>query len=83
MGFPLPLPGFCKWSGKRKWEVAGAQRGPPNCDVENGRGEVQGWSVRGERSGNGEAVSVGGFDDETGCGHGGEALIESGGADAA
>ena len=30
----------------------------------------------------GEAVSVGGFDDETGCGHGGEALIESGGTDA-
>ena len=56
MGFPLPLPGFCKGSGKRKWEVAGAQRGPPNRDVDNGRGEAQGWSVWEDRSRNGEAV---------------------------
>jgi hypothetical protein len=31
----------------------------------------------------GEAVTVGGFGDQTGGGHGGEALVESGGADAA
>ena len=31
----------------------------------------------------GEAVTVGGFDDETGGGHGGEAFVECGGADAA
>ena len=36
-----------------------------------------------ERSGNGEAVSVGGFDDEAGCGHGGETFVESGSADVA
>jgi hypothetical protein len=34
-------------------------------------------------SANGEAVSVGGFDDEAGGGHGGEALVEGGGANAA
>jgi hypothetical protein len=34
-------------------------------------------------SANGEAVSVGGFDDEAGGGHRGEALVESGGANAA
>ena len=31
----------------------------------------------------GEAVTVGGFDDEAGGGHGGEAFVEGGGADAA
>ena len=31
----------------------------------------------------GETVSVGGFDDETGGGHGGEAFVERGGANAA
>jgi hypothetical protein len=35
------------------------------------------------RSATGEAVSVGGFVDQTGGGHGGEALVERGGADAA
>ena len=28
MDFPLPLPAFCRGYGKRKWEVAGAQRVP-------------------------------------------------------
>ncbi len=37
----------------------------------------------GRGSASGEAVSVGGFDDEAGGGHGGEAFVESGGADAA
>ena len=37
----------------------------------------------GGASANGEAVAVGGFDDEAGGGHGGETFIESGGADAA
>ena len=42
------------------------------------------WPVCPEqRSTRGETVSVGGFDDEAGGGQGGEALIESGGADAA
>ena len=35
------------------------------------------------QSGTGEAVSVGGFDDEAGRGHGGETFVESGGSDAA
>jgi hypothetical protein len=43
--------------------------------------------TRGRSSGLGsaisEAVSVGGFDDEASGGHGGEAFVESGGADAA
>ena len=34
-------------------------------------------------SANGEAVSVGGFDDEAGGGHRGKALVEGGGANAA
>jgi len=34
-------------------------------------------------SASGEAVSVGGFDDDAGGGHGGEAFVECGGADAA
>ena len=38
---------------------------------------------REQRSATGEAVTVGGFDDKAGGGHGGEALVESGGADAA
>ena len=31
----------------------------------------------------GEAVSVGGFDDASGCGHGGQPLVKGGGADSA
>jgi hypothetical protein len=42
-----------------------------------GRG---GWEPR---SATGEAVTVGGFDDEASSGHGGEAFVESGGANAA
>jgi hypothetical protein len=42
------------------------------------------WPVCPEqRSTNRETVSVRGFDDEAGGGHGGEALVESGGVDAA
>ena len=46
MDFPLLLPGFCRGYGKRKREVAGAQRGARPICLE-------------ERSGNGEAVAVG------------------------
>jgi hypothetical protein len=38
---------------------------------------------RESRSATGEAVTVGGFDDEAGSDHGGEAFVESGGANAA
>lgn len=70
MDFPLLLPGFCRGYGKGKREVAGAQRGARPICLE-------------ERSGNGEAVSVGGFNDAAGCGHGRESFVESGSADAA
>ena len=48
--------------------------------------DPDGWGgVRrcGRLSATGEAVSVGGFDDEAGGGHGGEAFVKSGCADAA
>ena len=77
MGFPLPLPDRCRGYGKRKWEVVGLWR---DRDVENSAaGREAGLS----RSASRETVSVRGFDNEAGGGHGGEALVESGGADAA
>ena len=42
-----------------------------------------GSALGAHRSARGEAVSVGGFDDGSGCDHGGEAFIESGGTNAA
>ena len=83
MGFPLPLPRFCRGSGKRKREVAGAQRGSLNRDVEIAAAKRNAGWPGGERSGNGEAVPVGGFDDTAGRGHRGEAFVESGGSDTA
>ena len=85
MGFPVPLPGFCRVFGKRKWEVSGTRR--PRCrfrgrDVDNVRRSGP-TVLRGQCSAAGEAVSVGGFDDDAGSGHGGEALVEGGGANAA
>jgi hypothetical protein len=77
MGFEFLLPEFCRGDGERKWEVAGGQRS------QRGLAGWLGGECLWERSGDGETVSVGGFDDETGRDHGDEALIESGAADAA
>src|SRR3954447_3271463 len=87
MDFPLPLPASCRGSGKRKWEVAvtrGAGRGVWRDVGAWGSARRDARPIRpAHRSASGEAVSVGGFDDEAGGGHSGEAFVESGGADAA
>src|SRR5579863_8691632 len=68
MDFPLPVPACRRGWGKRKWEVAVSAPRPISPE---------------QRSASREAVSVGGFDDKAGSDHGGEAPVESGGADAA
>jgi len=87
MDFPLPLPASCRGSGKRKWEEAatrGAGRGVWRDVGAWGSARRDARPIRTEhRSASGEAVSVGGFDDEASGGHGGEAFVESGGADVA
>jgi hypothetical protein len=83
MSFPLPLPACCSGSGKRKWEAA--ERGCPVLD-EFGLSEIAALLGRGgaePRSATGEAVTICGFDDDTGGGHGGEAFVKCRGADAA
>jgi len=87
MDFPLPSPAFRREYGKRKWEVAGAQRGPYKFDgIRCGRWPWRGTRpvFREERPATGDAVSVGAFAAPvTGCSHSGETLAESGDADAA
>src|ERR1700722_5090103 len=79
MFFPLPLPAVCRGLGKRKREVAWRVR-----DVWwIGVSRMDGVCRCGRSSATGEAVAVGGFDDEAGRGHGREAFVERGGADAA
>src|SRR3954469_16124533 len=88
MRFPLPLPVFCRGVGKWKREASVARRvcrvwfrlvrwGLVDCRRAVRRRPHARWSVAGE------AVTVGGFDDETGGGHGREARVEGGGTDAA
>src|SRR5258707_4627748 len=66
--FPLPLPACCRACGKRKRLLA--------------VGAVDDDAVW-RRSGGGETIAVVGFDEAASGGHGGQALIEAGGADAA
>jgi hypothetical protein len=81
MGFPVPLPRFCRVFGKRNWEVAGTRyRDVVSEDRDIDR---SGGVGLGQCSAGGEAVSVGGFDDEAGCSQGCEARVEGGITDAA
>ena len=86
MGFRFRFPSAVGGHGKRKREVTAVQRG---CGggwiggVEDRCGTTRGPACPGQRSADGEAVTVGGFDDKTGGGHGGETLVEGCGADAA
>jgi len=84
MGFPLPVPLGCRECGKRNWEVAGIGVASVTYGRWRGRERLRvGSAWVQHRSGTGEAVSVGGFDDDAGGGHGGEALVKRCGADAA
>ena len=88
MGFPLPLPVGCRECGKRKGGSDGGAV-PRRGSV---RGHVISRTVLASRaarccerrgSANDEAVAVGGFRDDAGGGHRGDALIECFGADTA
>src|SRR5258708_40190229 len=68
--FPLPLPACCRACGKRKRLLAVGTVDDDDDAV---------W----RRSGGGETIAVVGFDEAASGGHGGQALIEAGGADAA
>ena len=70
MGFPAPSSVCCRVFGKRNWEVI-------EMVVVRVIVSVAASSARGE------AVSVGGFDDDSGRDHGGEAFVEGGGTNAA
>ncbi len=87
MGFPLPLPVFCRGFGKRKWEASVMHwHGRVSAVGISATALVCCWAglPGGELgSANGEAVTVGGFDDDAIGGHCGEALVECGCADAA
>src|SRR5260221_9703152 len=66
--FPLPLPACCRACGKRKRVLA--------------VGAVDDDDAVWRRSGGGETIAVVGFDEAASGGHGGQPLIEAGGADA-
>ena len=88
MGLPVPLPVGCRECGKRKREVAAVRcRGATAFgDAVISRTVLASRAARCcERRGsaNGEAVAAGGFRDDAGGGHRGDALIECFGADAA
>jgi hypothetical protein len=68
--FPLPLPACCRACGKWKWKRLLAVGAVDDDAV---------W----RRSGGGETIAVVGFDEAASGGHGGQPLIEAGGADAA
>src|SRR5258708_10926144 len=68
--FPLPLPACCRACGKRKRLLAVGTVDDDDDAV---------W----RRSGGGETIAVVGFDEAASGGHGGQSLIEAGGADAA
>jgi hypothetical protein len=68
--------------------VGSGRDAAPRCrfrdrDIDNVRGVGSGLCCSGQHSRAGKAVSVGGFNDDAGSGHGGEALVECGGANAA
>src|SRR5229473_5162207 len=69
VGFPLPLPACCRACGKWKWKRLLAVGAVDDDAV---------W----RRSGGGETIAVVGFDEAASGGHGGQPLIEAGGADA-
>src|SRR5258708_37559309 len=66
--FPVPLPARCRACGKRKRK---RQR------------QLAVGAVDWRRSGGGKTIAVVGFDEAASGGHGGQPLIEAGGADAA
>ena len=80
MGFPLPLPDFCRGCGK--W-AAEAPAGFRPIWLRLGAARELRVVGRQVRSVTGEAIAVAGFDDAPGGGHGGEARVEGGGSDAA
>src|SRR6201995_2653197 len=84
MCFPLPLPACCREPGKREREVVVVRCGA----VERARGygvspTPQNPGCWGCRYAADETVTVCGFGNDAGGGHGGETLVEGGGADAA
>src|SRR5260221_14685457 len=70
VGFPLPLPACCRACGKWKWKRLLAVGAVDDDAV---------W----RRSGGGETIAVVGFDEAASGGHGGQPLIEAGGAELA
>src|SRR5271155_3996752 len=88
MGFPVPLPVCWRVFGKRNWELVEMEGVRRVSAVAILGSALARWSAlpggfSARCSGQGEAVSVGGFDDGSGRDHGAEAFVGGGGTNAA